>query len=85
MTSRIVTTPHSGILRVPPDVLESLYSPALRFHDGERIEGLYRINGIIWRGGASDIFVASRLEDKTSVVLKTFESDEGRFDANYWC
>ncbi|MBN2299304.1 MAG: protein kinase [Deltaproteobacteria bacterium] len=84
MTSEITATPHSGILKVPPDVLRSLYSPSLRFHDGERIDGLYRINGIIWRGGASDIYVASRLKDKIPVVLKTFESDDGRFDANYW-
>lgn len=84
MTGTIESIPHTGILPVSEDILENLYSPSLRFHDGECIDGLYRINGIIWRGGASDIFVATRLRDNTPVVLKTFESDEGRFDANYW-
>jgi serine/threonine protein kinase len=83
-TREIEGIPHSGILTVPPDVLDMMYSPALRFHDGERVDSVYRINGIIWRGGASDIFIASRLKSKKPVVLKTFESDEGRFDANYW-
>ncbi len=84
ITREITGIPHSGTLDLPRDVLEMMYSPALRFHDGEHVDSLYRINGIIWRGGASDIFIASHLGNKTPVVLKTFESDEGRFDANYW-
>ena len=83
-TREIAGIPHSGILSVPRNVLNMIYSPDLRFHDGQSVDSLYRINGIIWRGGASDIFIASRLNSKDPVVLKTYESDEGRFDANYW-
>ncbi len=76
--------PRCGVLALPPDVLDRMYSPSLRFKDGQVIDGRYRINGLIWRGGASDIFAARRLDTEGRIVLKTYESDEGRFDANYW-
>ena len=80
----IVGRPRRGRLPVPHDLLQAFVSPAIRFHDDERLAEDYRIRGLIWRGASSDIFIAERLADHQDVVLKTFESDQGRFDRNYW-
>ncbi|MBN1635584.1 MAG: serine/threonine protein kinase [Deltaproteobacteria bacterium] len=80
----VVGRPVYGKLAVSQKILHEIRSPDIRFHDDERLGSRHEIKGIIWRGGCSDIYIAKNLDSGKLVVLKTFESDEGRFDENYW-
>lgn len=61
-----------------------LASPQVCLPDGCCADGLYDVQGLIWRGGTSDIFAARRRSDGRAVVLKTFEYEPGLYDENFW-
>jgi len=76
--------PSEGRLATEPGKLEAFRSPPARFRDDSRLGSHYHISGLIWRGGTSDIYAARRLKDHRPVALKTYESDPGRLDENFW-
>ncbi len=75
--------PVRGILDVDPETLRNLSEPPVRFSDGQEKDAYY-IEGLIWRGGLSDIYIAENRNTGKKVVLKTYKSDVGGFDENYW-
>lgn len=75
--------PRAGRLDVDEELAAALSGPPARFPDGASIEGRYRSLGLVWRGGTSDVYIARREADGRAVVLKTHESEEGRFDENW--
>ncbi|MBN2170627.1 MAG: protein kinase [Candidatus Krumholzibacteriota bacterium] len=75
--------PRAGQLALDDDLRAGLAGPPARYPDGASIEGRYRSLGLVWRGGTSDVFIARREADGKAVVLKTHESEEGRFDENW--
>jgi len=79
----IVKRPRTGILALDDALRAGLAGPPARYPDGAPVEGRYRSLGLIWRGGTSDVFIARREADGRAVVLKTHESEEGRFDENW--
>jgi hypothetical protein len=76
--------PRAGRLRRTGERLDLLASPPARFRDGSLLEPHFLVEGLIWRGGTSDIFAARRLPDGRPFVLKTFEYEPGVFDENFW-
>lgn len=75
--------PVAGFWAMPEALRERLASPPVRFRDGLVIGGLHRIWGLIWRGGLSDIYIASRRDTGRPVILKTLETEPMSFDENY--
>ncbi|MFH1464509.1 MAG: NIF family HAD-type phosphatase [Pseudomonadota bacterium] len=74
--------PREEVLPLPPAVLSALAAPPARFADGRSVPG-YQVEGLIWRGGTSDVYLARREVDGAEVALKTHEDDPGFFDENY--
>lgn len=74
--------PARGVLGCSPELVEVLTAPPARFFDGCEPGSDLRVEGLIWRGGTSDIY-AARAQDGAPVVLKTFEYP-GVFDENFW-
>lgn len=83
-TEALAGYPFTGGLPADDDLLEGLRFPPVRFADGSEPGDGRRIYGIIWRGGTSDVYVASRGEGRGLCVLKTFENGSAFFDENYW-
>ena len=80
---KISGRPYRGTLPLDKDTSDDLLNIPARFEDGQKVNGI-TAGGIIWRGGTADVYLAWDREKKDTVVLKTFENQEGGFDENYW-
>jgi tRNA A-37 threonylcarbamoyl transferase component Bud32 len=69
-------------IQISEDICEKIYSPDLRFRDGEIINECV-VQGVIWHGGISDIYIAQINNDEALKVIKTFENKGNGFDINY--
>jgi len=83
MVEELAGYPALGELAADGTLLERLTLPPVRFPDG-RLTGDRRIYGFVWRGGTSDIYIATREGGQGLCVLKTFENGAAFFDENYW-
>ncbi len=75
--------PVRGMLDGDSRILGLIKEPPVRFSDSEE-KGPYCIEGLIWRGGLSDVYIAENRKKGKRVILKTYKSDMGGFDENYW-
>lgn len=64
-------------------LLHRLARPPARFADGERPEPSLEVHGLIWRGGTSQVFVASHADEPEPQAWKTFEYEPGLLDENF--
>jgi hypothetical protein len=69
--------------RLEPDLLGRIREPGFRFPDGSTVEN-FAVQGVVWKGSMSDIYVAWNRDRGEAAVLKTFENRGGGFDENYW-
>jgi hypothetical protein len=75
--------PVIGRLAGDHPALLQIRDPGVRFAD-RTIAGEFAVQGVVWKGSLSDIFLAWNRELNSPVVLKTFENRGGGFDENYW-
>jgi hypothetical protein len=75
--------PMTGRLAGDDPAFMWIRDPGVRFID-RSIVGEFAVQGVVWKGSMSDIFLAWNRELNVPVVLKTFENRGGGFDENYW-
>jgi serine/threonine protein kinase len=75
--------PVNGRLAEAHPAFRQVRDPDVRFAD-QSMAGEFAVQGVVWKGSMSDIFLAWNRKLNDPALLKTFENRGGGFDENYW-
>ncbi|MBN1498361.1 MAG: protein kinase [Spirochaetes bacterium] len=75
--------PRTGRFDPGSGIMKGIRDPGTRYPDGLE-SGDYAVEGVIWKGSMSDIYLAWNSSRNAPIVLKTYERRGSGFDENYW-